>query len=444
MTSIRHRISFRIMILSLLGLLLSAGCTQWQYPWRKAQQGGKKADVTAKKADEPPPTPMIDPTETGVADQSIPSQPGAASQSAELDDMLARLRQASGGEVTSNNAASNSPASGPANSGLASASSANAQPRPVVTPVDATANRSDPRSSSPPIAAPTSPVSVQSNPTAPVVLSVRVGDRNSSAGSSMPQNGSTGQSTVMANQSLHTESPRPEDSLDRTVHQIESAAKAQPSNVRSQWQLSLLKLASGETPPGGTSDDGSAVPNSALLDSAVRATAATGTLLTDPMATHDEALDAVDDLRDALRNEAELRIPVVALCSRVDAFGVYDELPDGAMSPNRVNRAIVYGEVQNFASESEDRGYRTLLSSRLELFTADGRSVWRDQQDRIEDFCRRRREDFFIAQMVTLPVLSPGDYVLKMTITDLLASKTNQATKSVTVGGAAALTASRR
>jgi len=442
MTFTRRRISTRILILASLGALLSAGCTQWQYPWRKAQKSGKNANIAAKKADEPPPTPMVDPNESEVASQPDPSHP---EPSTELNEMLARLRAASSGDETAGDANSPLPESRTAQSGDPSKGPVISRTPPTVTPVDAMSNQTRAQGSAANTSvSPTTSEPKQSAPTAPVVLSVRVGDRSGPTGTTSPPYAPSGPSTMTANQALRTESPRQDDALNRTVHRIESAAEAQPSNVRSQWQLSLLKLASGETPSVGASADGGAATDSALLDSAVRATAATGTLLTDPMATHDEALDAVDELRDALRNEAELRIPVVALCSRVDAFGVYEELPDGAMSPNRVNRAIVYGEVRNFASESKDRGYRTLLSSRLELFTADGRSVWRDQQDRIEDFCRRRREDFFIAQMVTLPVLSPGEYVLKMTITDLLASKTNQATKAITVGGTPAMTASRR
>lgn len=441
MTFTRRRISTRILIIASLGALLSAGCTQWQYPWRKAQKSGKNANIAAEKADEPPPTPMVDPNESEVASQPGPSQP---EQSTELNEMLARLRAASSGDEAAGDANSPLPESRIAQSGDPSKGPVISRTPTTATAVDAMSNQTRAqRAAANTSVSPATSAPKQSAPTAPVVLSVRVGDRTAPTGTTSPQYAPSGPSTMTANQALRTESPRQDDALDRTVHRIESAAEAQPSNVRSQWQLSLLKLASGESPPAGGPDDGAAA-NSALLGSAVRATAATGTLLTDPMATHDEALDAVDELRDALRTEAELRIPVVALCSRVDAFGVYDELPDGAMSPNRVNRAIVYGEVQNFASESKDRGYRTLLSSRLELFTADGRSVWRDQQDQIEDFCRRRREDFFIAQMVTLPVLSPGEYVLKMTITDLLASKTNQATKSITVGGTPAMTASRR
>jgi hypothetical protein len=56
---------------------------------------------------------------------------------------------------------------------------------------------------------------------------------------------------------------------------------------------------------------------------------------------------------------------------------------------------------------------------RLRAASADERgNGWRE----------RRREDFFLAQLVTFPAdLAPGDYVLKVMLQDLLGGKANEA-----------------
>ena len=47
--------------------------------------------------------------------------------------------------------------------------------------------------------------------------------------------------------------------------------------------------------------------------------------------------------------------------------------------------------------------------------------MWVREEPEVEDVCRRRRADFFLAQRVSFPPTLPaGDYVLKVTITDKL------------------------
>jgi hypothetical protein len=137
----------------------------------------------------------------------------------------------------------------------------------------------------------------------------------------------------------------------------------------------------------------------------------------------------VDDLRHQLMRGAELLIPKVALCTRVSTFGVYDEMDHAALLPYHPNRTIVYCELDNFHSEPTDDGeYRVTLASRLEILTADGRSLWNHEEPRIEDHSKQRREDFFLAQLVALPAsLGPGDYVLKVTVEDQAAAKATEA-----------------
>ena len=124
-----------------------------------------------------------------------------------------------------------------------------------------------------------------------------------------------------------------------------------------------------------------------------------------------------------------LSIPTVALCTKVQAFGVYEELPDGFLREFARNQAIAYFEVANFATEQMPDGrFRTLLSDRFEVLTLEGESIWRHEEPEIEDLSRRRREDFFVAQRIVLPSgVKEGRYVLKVTVEDRLADKQTQA-----------------
>jgi len=155
-----------------------------------------------------------------------------------------------------------------------------------------------------------------------------------------------------------------------------------------------------------------------------------------------EALELVDSLRARLADEADLRVPAVEFCTRVAAFGVYDALPDAQLLPYQSNRVIVYLEVDNFSSQQvKGQSWRTVLNSRMEILTPDGQSLWSHDEPGIEDSSHRRRRDFFLAQLITLPPsLGPGDYVFKVRIEDVPAAKVAESVQPFTVHERSALT----
>jgi hypothetical protein len=175
-----------------------------------------------------------------------------------------------------------------------------------------------------------------------------------------------------------------------------------------------------------------------LLSATVSSMEACGRVLTARAAGAGDALSSVDSLRTVLRDNAGLAIPVVALCSKVTTFGIYDELPPGALLPRRPNRAIVYCEIKNFKPDQDESGhYHTRLSNRLELFTSDGRSLWVQEESKIEDVSKQQREDFFLAQLVTFPAsVEPGEHILKVSVTDELGGSTNEAIHRFHIGSA--------
>jgi hypothetical protein len=101
----------------------------------------------------------------------------------------------------------------------------------------------------------------------------------------------------------------------------------------------------------------------------------------------------------------------------------------------RSTSTIVYYEIRNLRSEeTRDYQFRTLLATRLEMFTLDGKSVWRREEPEIEDLCRQRRTDFFVAQRIALPPAIPaGEYILKVYAEDKLSGMATEASHQFSI-----------
>ena len=144
------------------------------------------------------------------------------------------------------------------------------------------------------------------------------------------------------------------------------------------------------------------------------------------------------EMADRLRGEADLTIPVIALCAKVDGFGNY-KLIDSKFPAGRENPVIVYCEVENFASElNESQLWETKLTQEAVLYTDTGIRVWAASPAAtpIVDQCRNRRHDFFVINILHLPAtLAPGRYLLKVTLTDQLANRVAEATAQAQIIG---------
>jgi hypothetical protein len=142
------------------------------------------------------------------------------------------------------------------------------------------------------------------------------------------------------------------------------------------------------------------------------------------------------ELADRLRAQGELSIPTAALCRSVQRFGVYDPMdPARFVAGGNDNKAILYCEVANFSSQINDQKlWETKLKQEAVLYSETGLAVWSDRSDTVIDQSRNRLHDFFIADKVRLPATLPvGRYLMKMTITDLHASRVAEATVAVQI-----------
>jgi hypothetical protein len=144
------------------------------------------------------------------------------------------------------------------------------------------------------------------------------------------------------------------------------------------------------------------------------------------------------DMADRLRSSADLRIPTVALCTRVDAFGVYKAIDPPRFAAGREHPTIIYCEVENFSSQfNEERLWETKLTMEALLFTETGMLVWQDVDYKTKpviDHSVNRRHDFYIAKMARIPAnLTIGRYLLKVTVVDQQASRIAETTVPIQI-----------
>lgn len=228
------------------------------------------------------------------------------------------------------------------------------------------------------------------------------------------------------------------------VHHLKTLA-AEAWDLDSEWRLRLVQLAlnrdqdATDVSANLSSDARSALVGLIRLGLEIRR------MLKDPLSSGEDALKRLDELQRVLADRADPIVSSVALCRKVVTFGVYEEMSDEDFIAGRTTPTIVYSEIRNLRSEQMESGqYRTQLGTRLEVLTADGNSIWQHEEPDIVDLCRRRRNDFFIAQRITLPpTLPPGEIVLKVLVEDKLSGKANEAAHRLTISPDATRTAGR-
>jgi hypothetical protein len=240
----------------------------------------------------------------------------------------------------------------------------------------------------------------------------------------------TASSSVRAQQGMALDDLAKSRDLQQLIDAAKIAVVNDPSNPRTQLRLSLLQLANDQPEAAAQLSPAIGHRERELISQFVTSIGKVDRRFSDPLLDTDAVLASIDDLRDSLRDTAELTIPTVALCSRVQTFGIYDEIPAARLRAHQVNQVIVYCEVDHFKSRFDESSgqFRTELGSHLELFTASGQSIWSQTESQITDLSRQQREDFFLAQLVSFPGnISAGEYVLKVAITDSHAQKTTEA-----------------
>jgi hypothetical protein len=227
-------------------------------------------------------------------------------------------------------------------------------------------------------------------------------------------------------------------STDATEQKLQQLVRDYPHDLANQLNYQLIRFIKDEQTP-----DLSSVTNlspedreilSALMDGLSNfrnTTRADGNLMLS------RKIQPLLEMADRLRSEAELTIPTIALCTRVDSFGVYKPVPSIRFAAGNVNEVIVYCEVANFTSiQNEQKMWETRLKEELVLYTDTGLAVWPEKSNAelFVDNARNRRHDFFIPRKIKLPAtLTIGRYLLKITLTDERSNRVAEATTPIEI-----------
>ncbi|MCO6047483.1 hypothetical protein NG895_26570 [Aeoliella sp. ICT_H6.2] len=227
---------------------------------------------------------------------------------------------------------------------------------------------------------------------------------------------------------MEVEEPRSwQEVLGQSIDKLADDVVKDPHNTDEAYQhvlLRMMQLVAGdkeqalEPIPGLTPTEQSYWTNQLF---------AIATLL-DHQAMPDEearAALAAEQLAEAAARLGELsnlEVRNLAFCKRVYGYGDFDRQQEDSYKPGQ--QVTLYAEVDNFRSESTDKGYHTALATSYEVLDQAGNRVEGGEFATVEDYCSRKRQDFFIEYTVQLPKqIYASKYELRLTIRDRLSGK---------------------
>ena len=173
----------------------------------------------------------------------------------------------------------------------------------------------------------------------------------------------------------------------------------------------------------------SAEPNTSPADTAWTSVlsaivAATGPEPVDPPVLAPKILEAIANLESL----SPLAIVDLKLCRKVQGFGHREPLEPTTIKASQP--LLVYCEISGLRYEPMSEGFQSRLTSRAEIMRTGGNDpVWAQELGLAEDVCRIPRRDYFINYRIPLPsTLSPGEYQLRVTQSDVVSGRDATAT----------------
>ena len=133
-----------------------------------------------------------------------------------------------------------------------------------------------------------------------------------------------------------------------------------------------------------------------------------------------------------LGETAPLLVRNLSFCTAIQSYGCFTPFKKYEFTPDQ--EALLYAEMDNFASESTPKGYHTQLRSSYQILDSAGQRVADHTFTTTEEYCQNTRRDFFIGYHLRMPKrINPGKYTLQMTIEDLQSQKVGQSTIEFTI-----------
>jgi hypothetical protein len=304
-----------------------------------------------------------------------------------------------------------------------------------LTPADATASAPTPLLDAalqkakgvedPPIPEPVVPVAKPAEPQAPPPSALFTNPLPIELPTTKPSSSPEPVAVAEPSAKHEAEPPRPEELWRDGVRKLNSLARAkleQTGDTASPWALRariLAWLAEPDLDPEGDHHDAEGVR--AVLKA-----------LDEPAGDSPRKGANVRSAVLVLEDKAPLEIVDLKLCSRVEKFGDFDAFEPPVRKAGQ--SVAVYCEIDGLRFEQTSAGFRTRLAGKIEIIPeAGGPPVLAKQLDIAEETCRRRRRDYYLAFKLELPrTLTPGDYRIRLTETDLASDRT--ATREMTFG----------
>ena len=138
---------------------------------------------------------------------------------------------------------------------------------------------------------------------------------------------------------------------------------------------------------------------------------------------------AAPHLRQAAERLGEiggLAVKNLHFCTEVKGYGSFVSFSQDEFRPGQ--EVLLYCEVENFQSKLNEKGYHTALKARYQVFDASGNRVAEKDLGLKEEHCQNRRRDFFVPYFLWMPKqVSAGKYQLKLTLEDVHAGQTAEA-----------------
>jgi hypothetical protein len=228
-----------------------------------------------------------------------------------------------------------------------------------------------------------------------------------------------------------------QDELGLAISNLENSVAPHPGNtdeVHEHMRLRMLYLLAGRQ-----SDSMLPIPGAtpALQDYWAKQLFAMSSFLDNHQQPDDKKRAAgsllfLNQARAKLAELATLQVRNLSFVESVDGYGVYKRRELHEFHPG--DPVTLYTEVENFRSDSTNEGYSTTLATSYEVLDASGQRVDGRQFPEVEDVCQNQRRDFHMQYGVTLPTgIYPGEYQLRLTITDQLSHKIGQASVPFTI-----------
>jgi hypothetical protein len=142
----------------------------------------------------------------------------------------------------------------------------------------------------------------------------------------------------------------------------------------------------------------------------------------------------LDDAVGHLRELGSLALRNLTFCKNIYDYGSYEPYDEPQFSPGQ--QVLLYVEVENYHSDSTDKGFCTSLGTSYEVFDDHGKRLEGGDFPDVEDCCRSRRRDFHIQYGLAIPKkLGPGKYRLDLDMKDRRGDKLGHASIDFEIRG---------